>query len=109
MGGVIEATVAEVAVVDDAACEREEEEPVEEFMVLGKAPERGPWLPLAPFASSKVALGPPPRPDQLVDDESEVAGLNFPPEDVDPTLEGRKGSCCGVGGGAEDTTAPPSR
>ena len=39
-------------------------------------------------------LGTLPRPFQLADEESEVAGLNLPPEEPEPTLDGRSGGCC---------------
>ena len=40
---------------------------------------------------ASTPFGPLPRALQLVDDEREVAGLNFPPEEPDPTLDGRLG------------------
>ena len=61
------------------------------FMLLISPPPMPPPTPPPP--------PPPPSPLQLVDDESEVAGLTLPPDEVEPTLEGRSGNedaggCC---------------
>ena len=42
------------------------------------------------------SAAPGPRPFQLADEDIEVAGLNLPPEEPDPTLDGRSGGCCCV-------------